>query len=57
MVQIRSGKYSSKVLSIGVLFFLRMLSATVVKYWLKLLHICLLSVTISLFTSIQFGAL
>ena len=56
-LELRSGKYLSKVLSIGVLFFSRMLSATVVKYWLKLLHISLLSVTMSLSTSMQLGAL
>ena len=31
-LDLRSGRYLSNVLSIGVLFFLRMLSATVVKY-------------------------
>ena len=55
--ELRSGRYLSNVFSIGVLLFLKILSATVVKYSLKLLHISLLSVTGSLFTSMQLGEL
>ena len=55
--ELRSGRYLSNVLRIGVLLFFKIFSATVVKYSLKLLHISLLSVISSLFTSIQLGEL